>query len=105
MSLDISLRVEKDVFDYNITHNLSRMALECMLYYPIWRPEEIEIETAKELIPFLEKGLILLKTKRQELVDLEPCNGWGKYQSLVDLVVLYIEACKNNPESKVKVWR
>ena len=52
MSLDINLMVTKptSVWDYNITHNLGKMAAQVRLsnghtlYQVLWRPEEIDIE-------------------------------------------------------------
>lgn len=52
MSLDITLRAVRpvDVFSSNITHNLNAMAEAAGIYRQIWRPEEIGIKTAVELI-------------------------------------------------------
>jgi len=46
-----------EVFDYNITHNLTDMAEAAGIYRALWRPEEIDINTASQLIPILADGL------------------------------------------------
>ena len=40
----------------NITHNLNKMAGEAGIYEALWRPEEIGVKVAADLIPILEKG-------------------------------------------------
>ena len=107
MSLDVSLTalVESSVFDRNITHNLGKMAHAAGLYEAIWRPEEINISRAIDLIPFLEKGLKNLEKNKIELVKLNPENGWGSYEGLLDFVEEYLENCKMYPDSKISVSR
>ena len=58
MSLDVSLYVGDDrVFDANITHNLTTMADKAGIYGPVWRPEEVGIVVASQLIEPLRKGI------------------------------------------------
>lgn len=107
MSLDIYVTeiVENIVFDKNITHNLTKMADAAGLYYVLWRPEEINVKTCNDALPILQIGLATLKIKREEMIKLEPSNGWGTYAGLVDAVESYIEACKQNPNGKISVSR
>lgn len=107
MSLDVSLTalVESSVFDRNITHNLSKMAHAAGLYEAIWRPEEINVYKASDLVPILEAGLRNLINNKDELVKLSPKNGWGSYEGLLDFVEEYLENCKMYPDSKISVSR
>lgn len=125
MSLDISLynpesEVEKicpccdrplltkepeEVFFANITHNLNNMASAAGIYQHLWRPEEVGIEKASDLIEPLTKGLTTLREKKDILLGYNPTNGWGKYGDLVALVKNYLEACKKYPDAIVKVDR
>lgn len=95
----------EDIFSYNITHNLRSMAEEAGIYKELWRPEEIPIEKAGELIEPLKKGLILLKTNPDRFKKLNPENGWGTYEGLVKFVENYLEACIVWPDAKVRASR
>ena len=57
MSLDISLTVSRDVFDANITHNLTDMANAAGIYGVVWRPEENGIDCAEQLIAPLTEAI------------------------------------------------
>jgi hypothetical protein len=107
MSLDVNIRavVPTTVFDGNLTHNLGRMAAEANLYYPLWRPEELGLTKAGDLIPFLEAGLYKLTHYREDLEKHNPPNGWGDYHVLVRFVEDYLAACREFPEGDIKVCR
>lgn len=102
MSLDISLRC---VFEYNITHNLNKMAGEAGIYKQLWRPEEIGITHASQLIEPLTKGLELLRSDRERFEKFNPENGWGNYDDLVEFVENYLIACIQNPDAKISASR
>ena len=40
----------EELFNANITHNLGEMARKAGIYHYLWRPEEIDITFASELI-------------------------------------------------------
>lgn len=92
-------------FSANITHNLNAMAKEAGIYEACWRPEEIGVTTAAQLIPLLEAGLALLKSDRPRFEAFNPENGWGTYENLVSWVVEYIYACKQHPDHIISVSR
>lgn len=107
MSLDVSLsRVqETGVYDANITHNLGEMAIAAGIYKALWRPEEIGVYTASQLIPLLKKGLTKLKANPAEFKKYNAENGWGTYEHFVPFVEDYLAACKEYPDAKVSVSR
>jgi len=88
-----------------ITHNLGKMADHAGIYKALWRPEEIGIKSANELIPLLENGLAMLKADPEKFKQYDAPNGWGVYDNLVCFVRDYLEACKVNPEASVEVSR
>jgi hypothetical protein len=51
---------DDEVYTANITHNLNRMAKEAGIYKHLWRPDEIGITLAGELIEPLQSGLALV---------------------------------------------
>jgi len=93
------------VFNYNITHNLNRMADAAGLYDCLWRPDENGIDTAKQLIEPLRQGLHLLKLNPEEYKKYNPENGWGSYEGLVTFVEKYLDACYKYPDAKVSADR
>ena len=105
MSLDVTLSNKEEVFDYNITHNLGKMASEAGIYYHLWRPEELDIQKAKELINPLVQALYLLETQPKLFKKHEPENGWGTYDGLVKFVTEYLKACRENPEAEISISR
>lgn len=103
MSLDISLdeiRVT-EVFEYNITHNLSEMARAAGLYNFIWHPQHMNIIKAEQLIKPLTIGLNLLKSDPDMFRPFNAANGWGVYEDFVIFVEKYLTACKEYPDANV----
>ena len=112
MSLDVYLRATRkvEVYDANITHNLGKMAgkVACgkhTLYEYLWRPEEIGIKQAGELIQPLREGVKELKDKPDEYKKYDAENGWGTYKHFVPFVEKYLTACEENPDAEVDVSR
>lgn len=107
MSLDVTLRAVRpvDVFTSNITHNLNVMAQTAGIYKYIWRPEELGIKTAAELIEPLRTGLRLLKSDPGRFKRYDASNGWGTYEQFVPWVEAYLKACEENPDAEVSVCR
>jgi len=107
MSLDVYLTAVRptEVYSRNITHNLNKMAMEAGIYQALWRPEEIGITRAEQLIEPLSVGLEKLKSDPEHYRTFNAPNGWGKYEHLVNFVESYLEACKTDPDAEVSVWR
>ena len=112
-------------YDANITHNLGEMATKAGIYEALWRPyrlkenfniskdnheaewkfEEENITLAKDIIPLLETGLSKLKKRRKYFEKFNSPNGWGIYEHFVPFVEKYLKACKEFPNSIIKVSR
>lgn len=107
MSLDVYLNVVKPcaIYSSNITHNLGKMAKEAGIYQHLWRPEELGITKASELIEPLRTGLVLLGSDPERFRLFNPPNAWGSYEGLVAFVASYLTACEENPEADVEVSR
>lgn len=107
----ISVRFQNDevitnrVYHNNITHNLGTMAIEAGIYKPLWRPEEVNITKAFELIKPLERGLKNLTSEPDKYKEFNSDNGWGTYELLVSFVEDYINACKSYPDADIEVSR
>lgn len=94
-----------EVYDANITHNLGSMAQKADLYTALWRPDEQGWTTAKDITGMLERGLKRLKKDPEGFKKLNPENGWGSYEGLVEFVENYLAACKQYPNAKIEVSR
>lgn len=107
MSLDVHLEQMEmtQVYERNITHNLTKMAAEAGLYEALWYPEKLGIVQAHELIPFLKAGLQKLIDEPERFKEYNPANGWGDYEGFVDFVASYLRACVSNPNAHVTVSR
>lgn len=114
MSLDVYLKVpacshcgrgDDYAYEANITHNLNTMAREAGIYMHLWRPDEIDVTKAAQLIEPLRVGLALLKSDPPRFKAFDAPNGWGRYENLVAFVDKYLAACEASPDATVSVWR
>ena len=107
MSLDVYLSEVREtiIYDRNITHNLNKMADAAGIYKHLWRPEEIGITRAAQLIDPLREGLTLLLSDPERFKKFDPENKWGDYDGLVDFVREYLLACEEHPNASVSVSR
>jgi len=108
VSLDVYLECSEChsiLYEGNVTHNLNTMAMEAGIYYYLWRPDEIQINRANQLIRPLTKGMKLLKEDPERFKKLNPKNRWGTYEGLISLVDEYLAACKKWPSAKISVSR
>ena len=107
MSLDVYLKAIQPcvIYQRNITHNLNKMAMEAGISKELWRPDEIGVTKAKQLIEPLHEGLVRLLAYPVRYKKFNPENGWGDYDGLVAFVQEYLGACEKNPEADVEVSR
>lgn len=105
----VTVRYESDysdeLYSRNITHNLGKMAEAAGIYQHLWRPEELGITTAAQLIEPLRAGLKRLEESPAEFKKHNPANGWGAYEGLVDFVREYLDACEKYPNAIVRASR
>lgn len=107
MGLDIYLMELQpmEVFNVNITHNLTQMAKEAGIYKHLWRPEELGIIQASQLVEPLKAGLGLMERDPKKFKKFNPSNGWGTYDDLITCVKYYIKKCEEFPNAKIRVSR
>lgn len=107
MSLDVTLTAVRTttVYDANITHNLTGMAEAAGIYKHLWRPEELGITKASELIAPLREGLARLEAEPEKYKAHNSPNGWGMYEHFVPFVRNYLAACEANPDAEVHADR
>lgn len=107
MSLDVYITATREITVYsaNITHNLNKMAQEAGIYKHLWRPEELNIIKAEQLIEPLRAGLALLKSDPVRFKKFDAPNGWGLYEHFVPWVENYLKACEENPDGLISISR
>ena len=107
MSLDVYLTAARptEVFSSNITHNLNKMAEAAGIYQHLWRPDEIGVTKAVQLIDPLTEELRLLEADPAKFRLFNAENGWGKYENLVEFVREYRDACAADPDANIGVSR
>ena len=107
MSLDVYLTRPgtEEVYSANITHNLGKMAQEAGIYEALWRPEEIGVTKAEQLIGPLTDGLAKMKADPKRFEAFNASNGWGLYEHFVPWIEKYLNACRESPEADVRASR
>jgi len=115
MSLDVCLFIEADtggseprtfeIYTANVTHNLGAMANEAGVYRHLWRPEEVGVETAADLIVPLAGAIVKMKADSERFRSFNPENGWGCFNSFLPWLERLLQQCRENPKAKVRVCR
>ena len=108
MSLDVYLKCEccdSVLYDSNITHNLNKMAEAARIYMELWRPDELGIKRAKELIEPIRAGLAKMTDDPGYYKTFDAPNGWGTYRDFKPWIEKYLLACEQFPEAVVEVSR
>ncbi len=97
--------VSNCLFDANITHNLGEMATAAGIYKYLWRPDECNIKTARDLIAPLRQGIAYLKSDPEAFKRYDSPNGWGSYVDFVPWLERYLDACEQYPDAEISVSR
>lgn len=108
MSLDIDLRhceTGEYLYETNITHNLNKMAQEAGIYEILWRPDEIGITKASQIIEPLSEGVAKLACNKSHYQKFDAENGWGLWEHFLPFCANYLQACKDFPDAIVEVSR
>jgi hypothetical protein len=97
--------VTETFFDANITHNLGNMADVAGIYKHLWRPDEIGVTKASQLIKPLRVGLAEMRANPNYFLRFNPENGWGSYANFMPWIERYLKACEEYPDADVHVSR
>jgi hypothetical protein len=104
MSLDIWLtnsRTGETIYECSITHNLRAMAEYAGLKNVTWDAHKHNYTLAKELIPELSKGLLFLIKNKEECQKFNASNGWGMYEHFLPFIAALLDACIQNPDTRI----
>lgn len=105
----------------NITHNMAEMAdhvsVWCQprnsdgcvatttLYNVVWRPDECNLDNTSVILGALADGIHQMVRHRKDLLQYNPKNGWGDYDSFLQWLIKYKNECEDNPDCEITVWR
>ena len=103
-------RLEDDYEDaklasHNVTHNLNKMAEAVGLYEILWRPEEIGITSATQMIAPLEIAIKEFESSPDKYKVYNPLNGWGNYNIFVSFCKSVLRTCQENPDAVIEAGR
>lgn len=111
MGLDLYIREtpcetcghKREDFNINYTYNVSHM------WYKIYPEDEgmvfIDGMTGKEAYNKLIHARQYMEEHREEMITLEPKNGWGSYDGFLEFINKCIDACLKNPKLVWESWR
>lgn len=90
------------LFSANITHNLGSMFDEAGAYEILWRGDGL---IAGDVVDKLEAALRLMESDPERFKKFDSPNGWGLYIHAVPWLRRVVDACKENPQGKIRCWR
>jgi hypothetical protein len=93
---------EAKLSSLNITQNLNNMAKAVGLYEVLWKPEEIGISTAFQMIAPLEKGIEELVANPDKYKAFNPPNGYGSYEDFVGFCRSVLDSCHKYPDAVIE---
>lgn len=103
MSLDISISATKrvEIFDRNITYNLASMYYKCIDKELGFK--KLNNMSCKEALPILNSAIKDLIENQEEYERLNPENGWGTYDDLLEKIKDMRNCCEDNPDGIIDV--
>lgn len=103
MSLDIGIHAKREIeiFESNITYNLAPMYYKCI-------DKELGLKklnnmSCKEALPILQNAINDLIENQEEYEKLNPKNGWGSYDGLLEVIKDMRNCCEDNPDGIIDV--
>lgn len=101
MSWDVGVKAKREVeiFECNITYNLSDMYYKCI----DGGLKALDEMSCDKSIPILNKAINDLIDNEEEYKKLNPPNGWGTYSGLLEALKELRDCCENNPDGIIEV--
>lgn len=96
---------ENKLYTRYVTHNLGKMAQELGIYEYLWRPEEVGVVQAKQLIKPLGVAIDNIRDRKAHYRTFNPPNGFGTMDGFIDFMIDYLKACRTYPNAFVDACR
>lgn len=103
MSINIKILALRKIpiFDTDITYNLAPM------YYKAIDEElgfkKIKGMNCKKALPIIDNAIKNMIEEKEEYIKLNPSNGWGSYDGLIEDLKQMRECCEDNPDGIFKM--
>lgn len=78
------------------------MAKAVGLYEVLWKPEEVGITTASQMIAPLEKAIDELVANPDKYKVFNPPNEYGSYEDFVSFCRLALDNCRKYPDAVIE---
>ncbi len=103
MSLDISITAKREVeiFEANITYNLSDMYYKCIDKKRGFK--KLDNMKCKEALPIINNAITDMLNNANEYRKLNPRNGWGSYEGLLTKLQEMRNCCESNPDGIINI--
>ena len=98
MSVNLEIIAKRDVaiYETNITFNLAKM-----YYKAIDKDlglEKLKGMTCEKALPIINQAIKDMIDKKDEYKELNPSNGWGTYEGLLECFREMRNVCEENPD-------
>lgn len=91
---------------HDCSHNVREIAIAVGIYSQLWRGENHpEIQRCCHLVEPLDKAIAFLKDNRNDLLHLNPENGWGSVDSLLQFLKDLRASCQLHRRKKFAISR
>lgn len=103
MSWDIKLKAKREIilFETNITYNLSDMYYKCIDKERGLK--KLDGLSSKKALPIIKKAIKDMENNKEEYEKLNPSNGWGSYDGLLNRLKQLKEYCETVPDGYIEV--
>lgn len=103
MSLNIGIvaKREIEIFERNVTYNLSDMYYKCIDKELGFK--KLNDMSCKKALPILERAIKDMIENKEEYEKLNPPNGWGSYEGLLEDLQDMRNCCEANQDGIIKV--
>ena len=107
MILDIILTEVKlcEVYTTSVHNNFNLLIESLGIYQHLWRPDELNITHARQLIAPLESALENLEFNKEKYRKHEPPGMCGKIELFIIFLKNLLESCKQHPNATISVCR
>ena len=101
MSLDIGVKAKREVeiYDSNVTYNLADIYYKCI----DGGFKSLNKMNCKNALPIITKAIENMLENEKEYRKLEPSNGWGTYDGLLQELRDLRNCCEDNPDGIIEV--
>lgn len=103
MSLEIYITAkrETEIYESNVTYNLAKMYYKCIDKEKGFK--KLDGMNCKEALPIVENAIRDMLVNADEYRKLNPENGWGSYEGLLETLQGIRRCCQENFDGKISV--